>query len=122
MTYTAPVLRYGAYCMVPYLVPTLEEVLKLNQKPSPGGTVFDVKLNNKAFIYIVELPKIAGAKGWQEEMCSDPLSTMKITLAFALLCCKNMWDKWNADDNATTSHHYQGKYSSNGTNRKYGGW
>ena len=113
--------------LVPHLVPTLEELLKLHQKPLPGGTVLDVKLNNKAFIYFVEfiLPKIAGAKGWQEEMCSNPLSDKKITpsdKAFALLCCKNMWDKWNADDNATTSHHNQGKYTSSGTNRKYGDW
>ena len=91
-------------------VPTLEELLKLCQKPLPGATDLDVKLNNKAFIYFMEfvLPKIAGAKGWQEEMCLNPLSDMKITpsdKAFALLCCKNMWDKWNADDSTTMSHH-----------------
>ena len=112
---------------VPHPVPTLEELLKLHQKPLPGATDLDVKLNNEAFIYFMEfvLPKIAGAKGWQEEMCSNPLSDMKITPsdeAFALLCCKNMWDKWNADDSTTTSHHDQGKYTSSGTNRKYGGW
>ena len=88
-------------------MPTLEELLKLCQKPLPGVTDLDVKLNNEAFIYFVEfvLPKIAGAKGWQEEMCSNPLSDMKITLsdeAFALLCCKNMWDKWNADNSTMT--------------------
>ena len=58
-------------------------------------------------------------------MCLNPLSDMKITPsdeAFALLCCKNMWDKWNADNNATMSHHDRGKYTSSGTNRKYGGW
>ena len=108
-------------------MPTLEELLKLHQRPLPDGTVLDVKLNNKAFIYFVEfiLPKIGGANGWQEEMCSNPLSDTKIRPsdeAFALLCCKNMWDKWNADNNATMSHHNQGKYTSSGTNRKYGGW
>ena len=87
----------------------------------------EVKLNNEAFIYFVEfiLPKIAGAKGWQEEMCSNQLSDTKITpsdKAFALLCCRNMWDKWNADDSTTTSRHDWGKYTSSGTNRKYGGW
>ena len=106
---------------------SLEELLKLCQKPLPGVTDLDVKLNNKAFIYFVEfvLPKIAGAKGWWEEKCSNPLSDTKITPsdeAFALLCCKNMWDKWIADDSTTTSHHDQGKYVSSGTNRKYGGW
>ena len=63
------------------------------------------------------LPKIGGAKGWREEMCSNPLSDMKITPsdeAFTLLCCENMWDKWNTDDSTTTSHHNQGKYTSNG--------
>ena len=106
---------------------TTEELLKLHQKPLPGVTDLDVKLNNEAFIYFMEfvLPKIAGAKGWQEEMCSNPLSDTKITPsdeAFALLCCKNMWDKWNADDSTTMSRHNQGKYTSSGTNRKYGGW
>ena len=96
--------------LVPHPVPTLEELLKLCQKPLPGATDLDAKLNNEAFIYLVEfvLPKIAGAKGWQEEMCSNPLSDTKITPsdeAFALLCCKNMWDKWNADDSTTMSHH-----------------
>ena len=96
--------------LVPYPVPTLEELLKLHQKPLPGATDLDVKLNNKVFIYFMEfiLPKIAGAKGWQEEMCSNPLSNTKITLsdeAFGLLCCENMWDKWNADDSTTTSRH-----------------
>ena len=81
---------------VPHPVPTLEELLKLCQKPLPGAMDHDVKLNNKAFIYFMEfvLPKIAGAKGWREEMCSNPLSNMKITPsdeAFALLCCENMW-------------------------------
>ena len=95
-------------------------------KPLPGAMDRDVKLNHKAFIYFMEfvLPKIAGAKGWWEEMCSNPLSGTKITPsdeAFALLCCKNMWDKWNADNSTTTSHHDQGKYTSSGTNRKYGG-
>ena len=113
--------------LVPHPVPTLEELLKLHQKPLPGAMDYDVKLNNEAFIYFVEfiLPKIAGAKGWREEMCLDPLSDMKITPsdeAFALLCCENMWDKWNADDSTTMSHHDRGKYTSSGTNRKYGGW
>ena len=94
---------------VPHPVPTLEELLKLHQKPLLHGTDLDVKLNNEAFIYFMEfvLPKIAGVKGWWEEMCSNPLYNMKITPsdeAFALLCCKNMWDKWNADDSTTTSH------------------
>ena len=75
--------------LVPHLVPTLEELLKLHQKPLPGVTDLDVKLNNEAFIYFMEfvLPKIAGAKGWQEEMCLNPLSNMKINTsdeAFAL--------------------------------------
>ena len=50
-------------------MPTLEELLKLHQKPLPGATDLDVKLNNEAFIHFVEfvLPKIAGAKGWWEE-------------------------------------------------------
>ena len=50
-------------------MPPLEELIKLHQKPLPGGTVFDVKLNIEAFIYFVEfiLAKIAGVKGWQEE-------------------------------------------------------
>ena len=96
--------------LVPHPVPTLKELLKLCQKPLPGAMDCDVKLNNKAFIYFMEfvLPKIAGAKGWREDMCSNPLSDTKITPsdeAFALLCCKNMWDKWNADDSNTTSHH-----------------
>ena len=114
--------------LVPHPVPTLEELLKLHQKPLPaGGTDFDVKLKNEAFIYFVEfiLPKIAGAKGWQEEMCSNPLSDMKITPsdeAFALLCCENMWHKWNADDRTTTSCHDQGKFTSSGTKKNYGGW
>ena len=96
--------------LVPHPVPTLEELLKLHQKPLPAATDLDVKLNNKAFTYLMEfvLPKIAGAKGWQEEMCSNPLSDTKIKLpdeAFALLCCENMWDKWNADDSTTMSQH-----------------
>ena len=64
--------------LVPHPVPTLEELLKLCQKPLPGVTYLDVKLNSKTFIYFVEfiLPKIAGAKGWWEEMCSNPLSNM----------------------------------------------
>ena len=99
--------------LVPHPVPTLEEFLKLLQKPLPGAIDLGVKLNNKAFIYFMEfiLPKIAGAKGWWEEMCSNPLSDMMITTsdeAFALLCCKNMWEKWNADNSTTTSHHDQG--------------
>ena len=90
---------------VPHPVPTLEELLKLCQKPLPCGTDLDLKLNNEAFIYFVEfiLPKIAGAKGWQEEMCLNPLSNMKITPsdeAFALLCCEN-----NAYDSTTLSHY-----------------
>ena len=94
--------------LVPHPVPTLEELFKLCQKPLLGGTDLDVKLNNKAFIYFVEfvLPKIAGAKGRWEEMCLNQLSDKKITLSdevFALLCCKNMWDKWNADDSTTMS-------------------
>ena len=35
--------------------------------------------------------------------------------------CSSIWDKWNSDDNATKSYHDWGKYTSNGTNRKYGG-
>ena len=56
--------------LVPHLVPTLEELLKLHQKPLPGGTDLEVKFNNEAFIYFVDfvLPKIGGAKGWREEM------------------------------------------------------
>ena len=89
-------LQKTSHChnlLVPHPVPTLKELLKLHQKPLPGWTDLDVKLNNKAFIYFVEfiLPKIAGAKGWWEEVCSNPLSDMKLTPcdeAFTLLCCQ----------------------------------
>ena len=62
-------------------------------------------------------PTLQGQRGGRRNF-SKPLSDTKITPsdeAFAPLCCKNMWEKWNADDNATTSHHKQGKYTSNRT-------
>ena len=51
--------------LVPHPVPTLEELLKLCQKPLPGVTDLDVKLNNKAFIYFMEflLPKLQEPRG-----------------------------------------------------------
>ena len=84
-------------------------------------------LMSEAFIYFVEhlLPMTAGAKGWQEEMCSKPLSKMRITpsnKAFTLLCCENMWEKLNAEEETTSNHHDRGKYTINGTNWEYAGW
>ena len=83
----------------------LENLVKLQIKPTVGleENVEDLLWLNEAFIYFVEhlLPTTAGAKGWQEEMCSKPLFKMKITPsdeAFTLLCCENMWEKWNEEE------------------------
>ena len=90
------------------------------------GTVFDVKLNNEAFIYFVEfiLPKIAGAKGWWVEMCSNPLSDTKITPRHLLYFADNICGISGMQMTMLLwlSHHNQGKYTSSGINRKYGGW
>ena len=111
-----------------YMVePDLQDILYLRKKPLRGSySAQEQDARNSAYTFFVEhlLPRVAGVKGWKEEMCTVLISNTKMTAsdeAFAVLCCENMWDKWHATGPAV-SRHDRGRYTSGGSNRKFNGW
>jgi len=72
------------------------------------------------------LPDICGSSNWKEDICSKPVSetdAIPSDMAFGILTYENMMDKWQKQAQGTeVPKSEKGKYTSSGSNRKYGGW
>ena len=75
--------------------PDLHDILDLGKKPLHSEPAQEQDAQNRAYTFFVEhlLPRVAGVKGWKEEMCTVALSNTKMMAldeAFTVLCCENM--------------------------------
>ena len=75
--------------------PDLHDILDLHKKPLRSEPAQEQDAQNRAYTFFVEclLPRVAGVKGWKEEMCMVALSNTKMMAsdeAFMVLCCENM--------------------------------
>jgi hypothetical protein len=88
------------------VVPTLSDLLLLRQETPEHETLQGKVGRNHAFTFFIEhiLKGVVGAKRWEDEISSRTLSDSKAQVsdvAFALVACENMWQKWYAEHLAT---------------------
>lgn len=118
--------------------PDFEAMLLLRVKPAKKETRAQQDKRLHALIFCIEylFPKVVGSKNWRQKMCTMPLSLTGLTAsdeAFAITCYDNMKEIWQAPQPATPAArvnggstplktYSRGKYTSQGSNRKYGGW
>jgi hypothetical protein len=118
---------------------TLEEILNFGEKPKEEETELEAAERLRRQVWITEhlAPCVRGFKEWRQMCCSVRLSETDFTPsdeAFLKVACENMWVKWCRQDSADDDDDEdpevrkrqrraeKGKYTSQGSNRKFSGW
>jgi hypothetical protein len=98
-------------------LPALQEILKMRPPPDDDGNGI------AAFTFVAEhlVGAVLGQKVWDEHKCRDQISTRLTPSdeAYIYLVLSNSYDLWR---NAGGTRVGTGKFTTNGTNKKNGGW